>query len=373
MPRARLDVTFRQDLTVDEVGALWLALEETARPSFFLSWRWVGCWLRQTGLAPGLLVAHRDGKSVGLALLQSGAGAVFPHLPGRHLTSSGDSNFDSVFVEYNGFLAAPSDQAEVGLSFRDYLSPKSSGGDPPPRWSRIHLPGVSEEMLRLWSSGRFIVKTEASRPAPFVDLAELRRNRSNFLESRSANCRQQINRSKRLFQEQGPLQLEAATTLDQARAMFDELVLLHQRSWQARGKPGAFAIPFFKQFHRALLEGAWPTGQIELLRLRAGSSTVGCLYNFLYGGEIYAYQSGFQYDGDARHKPGLVTHAMAAERYLAAGHDRYLLLAGESRYKTSLATGADTLHWLVVRRIGFRAAAEEWVEMAGHKAVAASR
>ncbi len=115
------------------------------------------------------------------------------------------------------------------------------------------------------------------------------------------------------------------------------------------------------------MEEAWPQGQVDLLQLRAGSKIIGCLYNFVHDGAAYAYQSGFAYDEDARHKPGLVTHAMAAERYLSAGLGRYLLLAGESRYKTSLATAADTMHWLVVRRKGLRAAAGEWAEKAGRR------
>ncbi len=332
------DVSFRTGLTIDQVAALWRPLEEAARPSFFLSWSWVGCWLRQTGLPANLLLAHRNGNLVGLALLHAKRGGGF------HLTSSGKAAFDSIFVEYNGFLAAPCHLPEVSLAFQAFLAGR--------RWGSLHLPGVAEAMNGLRHSERFSV-TETIRPAPFVDLAELRRARRAYLESRSGNCRQQIRRSLRLFEGRGPVTLERASSLDEARQIFDQLKYLHQLSWRSRGRPGAFAVAFFERFHRALLDEAWPDNHIDLLRLRVGSTVVGCLYNFIEGGEVYAYQSGFTQDPDPRCKPGMVAHALAVEYYLGAGFDRYLLLAGDSRYKTSLSSGEDRLRWLVIRRAGW--------------------
>jgi CelD/BcsL family acetyltransferase involved in cellulose biosynthesis len=367
MSAPRFDVSFRTDITVEQLSALWTEIEESARPSLFLSWRWVGCWLRQTALTPNILLAHQGGGLAGLALLQPGRGAVFPHLQGRYLTASGIPDFDSVFIEYNGFLARPEDEACIGHAFQDFLSRSKPGTDALGGWSRLYFPGTRDGMRDLWTKDRFVVRRDASRSAPFIELGKLRENGGTYLDSRSSNCRQQIRRSMRLFETRGPLELDVASSLDEARDILDELKRLHQRSWRTRGKPGAFASPFFERFHRAFLEEAWPAGQIDLLRLRAGPHTIGCLYNFVHHGDAYAYQSGFAYEDDSRLKPGLAAHAMAAERYLAMGMNRYLLLAGDARYKTSLANGADTLHWLVVRRKGFQAAAEEWAERAGRK------
>ncbi len=331
------DVSFRTGLTIDQIGALWRPLEEAANPSFFLSWAWVGCWLRQTGLPPSLLLAHRNGTLVGLALLHANKGDL-------HLTSSGKADFDSIFVEYNGFLAAARHLPEVSLAFQAFLADR--------RWSKLHLPGVAGAGSGWGQSGRFAV-AETIRAAPFADLDELRRTKRAYLESRSSNFRQQVRRSLRLFEERGPVILERASSLDEARAIFDELKHLHQLSWQSRGRPGAFAVAFFERFHRALLEESWPANRIDLLRLRVGDTVTGCLYNFIQGGEVYAYQSGFIRESDPRCKPGLVAHVLAAEHYLAAGFNRYLLLAGDSRYKTSLSSGEDRLRWLVIRRAGW--------------------
>jgi CelD/BcsL family acetyltransferase involved in cellulose biosynthesis len=90
-----------------------------------------------------------------------------------------------------------------------------------------------------------------------------------------------------------------------------------------------------------------PAGEVDLLRITAGSSTVGYLYNFIHRGRVYAYQSGFDYAGAGAHeKPGLTCHRLAIEHYLSEGMDSYDFLAGEDRYKASLANTSTDLHWV---------------------------
>lgn len=358
--RDSVDVSFRTGLPLEEIAPLWRALEVSAQPSFFLTWYWVGCWLRESGLSPELLIARRHGQPVALALLQSGKTGLLR--PARHLTACGDTSLDSAFIEYNGFLAAAKDQSRAMHAFRAFLTGPGSE-----TWSSLHLPGVDAAMRALWPEDTFAVRIESEREAPYVDLTALRSAGQAYLASRSANCRQQIKRSLRLFGGEQNLRLETPKDLDGAYRFFGELKTLHQKSWQARGKPGAFAAPFFEKFHKALIKEAWPAGHIDLLRLKAGAETVGCLYNFLYDGQAYAYQSGFAEFDDPRCKPGLVTHSLAAQRYLDRGVKRYLLLAGESRYKTSLSTGTDRMEWLIVRRKGFRSAIEAFAERAKRK------
>jgi len=47
-------------------------------------------------------------------------------------------------------------------------------------------------------------------------------------------------------------------------------------------------------------------------------------------------------------KPGLACHLLAARFAAAVGLGRYELLAGDDRYKTSLAGAGTRLHWLEV-------------------------
>jgi hypothetical protein len=91
---------------------------------------------------------------------------------------------------------------------------------------------------------------------------------------------------------------------------------------------------------------------VELLRITAGTATVGVLLNFVFAGHVYAYQSGLAYRGDNRFKPGLICHAIAIVHSARVGRAGYHFMAGESRYKTSLANATEILTWVTLRRHG---------------------
>jgi CelD/BcsL family acetyltransferase involved in cellulose biosynthesis len=273
-------------------------------------------------------------------------------VPILHLTSFGDRQIDSPFIEYNGLLVEQDAAERVSRAMLDRLAalPRASRRDG--GWRLLSLPGIDQDLCRLLADSGLVVAERTRRPAPFVDLGSIRPLGTDFLATRSRNFRWQVRRSLRLFAEQGPVRLERAQTLDEAFVVFDQMKELHQRRWTERGQRGAFSSKFFERFHRRLIATAWADGKIDLLRLKVGDATVGCLYNFLHGGAVYAYQSGFHFTADARLKPGLVCHCLAIERYLATDLQRYLLLAGESDYKSSLASGFDLLDWVVVHRSG---------------------
>ena len=77
--------------------------------------------------------------------------------------------------------------------------------------------------------------------------------------------------------------------------MLDRMAELHQAVWEARGKPGSFSALFFCRFHYALIEVGIPRGEIALLKVLSGDTTIGFLYNFVWKGRMSAYQSGFAY------------------------------------------------------------------------------
>jgi CelD/BcsL family acetyltransferase involved in cellulose biosynthesis len=91
---------------------------------------------------------------------------------------------------------------------------------------------------------------------------------------------------------------------------------------------------------------------------------VGYLYNLRWRGWAYSYQSGFRYETGADCRPGLVCHLLAMRRYRDEGLTGYRFLAGDSRYKTSLATERDTLSWLVACRPDWGHRLEDWARAA---------
>jgi len=313
---------------VAALAALWRALEAEAGPiPPFRAWTWVGCLAEERFTDPWLVRAEAGGRVVGLALFNRRAGRFA-------LAESGERRLDAPFVEHNGPLLA----ADAGPEVAAALMRAAWGAGA----RRLVLSGV-EETLAAAAGG--VALRRQTRTAPFVDLARVRQA-GDPLAHLSANARGQIRRSLRRFAEAGEVVLTRAGTEAEALAWLDALIVLHQRSWQARGQPGAFADPFMRRFHRALVARALPRGEADLLRLAAGETVLGYLYNLRRDGHVCAYQSGFDPTAaDSHRKPGLVAHVLAIGRAAGEGARLYDFLAGEDRYKRSLATGSRDLVW----------------------------
>lgn len=324
----------------DTLEPLWRELEARADASFFLSWHWIGCWLSSIEERPLLLVARGGERVVGLALL--GCAVVRRHrglvrVPTLHLNQTGDETQDVVTTEYNDILADRELAPAVRRACLEHLLAvrRLEGGR---RVEAIAWRGAVEAgLLDLLADAGRPWRLVAEAPSSRVDLAALRASGLPFLRQVSPNTRHQIRRSLALYEERyGPLRLEVAATVDAALVFFHAAGTLHQARWEPRGKPGAFAYPFYIRFHERLINDGLPEGVVEMVRISAGDVPIGYLYNFLYRGRVYYYFSGFRYEADNRLKPGLVSHALCIERHLARGMDVYDFMAGDNRYKTSL-------------------------------------
>jgi hypothetical protein len=226
----------------------------------------------------------------------------------------------------------------------------------PPSWDELYLPGVDQAAFSDHDvPDGYRVRVTRTSPSPYVDLAKVRAA-GDYLSLLSSNTRSQIRRAGRRV---GACELQVAATVDDALAIYDELVTLHTASWQDRGEPGVFADPWFRQFHRRLIQQRFAHGEIQLLRLRGKDGTIGCLYNLVANGRVLFYQSGLATFEDAVIKPGYLCHAAAIAHCAAAGLEIYDFLGGSSRYKASLATDSTELVWLCVQRARLRFALED--------------
>jgi CelD/BcsL family acetyltransferase involved in cellulose biosynthesis len=304
----------------------WRALEADAEGGFFRGWGFLQCQLQHFD-APFLFAARVDGQDAALALLNRRGGRLF-------VGETGDERHDALFIEHNGLLLRRGSETVLAPCLA-WLS----------RRAPLVLGGADAAHVHAGRAAGWAV-VQARRFAPAVDLAALP---GPFLASLSANARSQINRSLRLF---GPdLKISRAESADTALAWLAALSALHTARWRARGEPGAFATPDAVRFHEMLIRAAYPLGQIDLLRISTGGVDIGYLYNFVHGGVVLNYQSGFVAAAMPHHKPGLVCHTLAIDQYRARGVRKYDLLAGSQRYKTTLAPGGgQELYWFTLYR-----------------------
>ncbi len=166
-----------------------------------------------------------------------------------------------------------------------------------------------------------------------------------------SSTRSQIKRAIKAYEaECGPLVVRPARTPDEARAFFAELLELHNIAWQARGKEGAFAFQEILDFHLRMVPRAIVGGDVQLLRISAGDTILGVLYNFVWRGRVSSYQSGFAFSERNKLKPGLVCHTLAVKHCMEAGLSTYDFLAGNHRYKAQLSTDQGLMRWVRFER-----------------------
>ncbi|MGI9450706.1 MAG: GNAT family N-acetyltransferase, partial [Geminicoccaceae bacterium] len=212
----------------------------------------------------------------------------------------------------------------------------------------------SQGLFRLGRPIRELAMAGSAR----VDLASLRQSGSAYLDGLKPSTARRIRRSMALYRERGNIEVTSAATIGQALSFFEAAGALHQERWTSKGHPGAFAYPFYVDFHRRLINRALPEGQVELIRVAARGEPIGYLYNFLFRGRVYYYFSGFRFEADNRLKPGLVCHSLCIERYLASGKEVYDFMGGEQRYKAELGAPGPRIVSYAVQRPNLLLAAE---------------
>jgi CelD/BcsL family acetyltransferase involved in cellulose biosynthesis len=347
MPERIIDVSLENLKSIAWLETSWKELEGRVTHSFFLSWLWIGTWLRHLpdGAQPHVLVARSSNKIVGLAIIcRRRAWSLGPHARARWLLNeTGDTRFDRLFIEYNNILAEQSDAViAAGL---DALTSHLRRSD------QLVLSGIDPELelAACRAAGRLGLVTEVKQAdaALWVDFAKVRQQGGNYRATLGRSTRQAVNRAMRLYAERGPVELLIMETTTEALAAFDLLSDFHRSRW---GRRGAFANPGFRPFHEELIARGVPTGAVRISRTLAGEQTIGVVYNFVHDGRVLNYQSGFLYESDGRLKPGLVSHVLAIEDSIARGERGYDFLAGGAGHKSRLANREHAMKWIAIGR-----------------------
>ncbi|UGY17334.1 GNAT family N-acetyltransferase [Bradyrhizobium septentrionale] len=347
MPEADTDVSLEALKSIAWLETAWKELEARVPHSFFLSWLWIGTWLRHIpdGTEPHVLVARSSGKIVGLAIIcRRRAWRLGPHARTRWLLNeTGDTRFDRLFIECNNILAEQPDTIiPAGL---DALTSRLRRSD------QLVLSGIDPdlELAACRAAGRagFVTEVKQADAALWVDFAKARQQGKDYRATLGRSTRQAVSRAIRLYAERGPLELRIMETTTEALAAFDLLSDFHRSRW---GRRGAFANPGFRPFHEELISRGVPTGAIRISRTLVGNQTIGVLYNFVHDGRVLNYQSGFLYESDSRIKPGLVSHVLAIEESIARGERGYDFLAGGAGHKSHLANREYAMKWIAMGR-----------------------
>ncbi|MEW6704316.1 MAG: GNAT family N-acetyltransferase [Pseudomonadota bacterium] len=326
----------------------WRELEARADGSFFTSWTWIGAWLRQLppSVKPQLLRVSSGGQTVGLALLTMRCARRLGFLTSRRLClhATGDARYDNITVEYNGVLADRNMSAAVRRHMVDHLVREVD------QWDEARFDALAQAPEEWQAAKEGLHLDIVQEPSFHIRLDKVRSQPGGYLALLGQKPRYNVRRSLRECEAFGEVSLDVARTPEQAMEFLERLKGLHAAYWNSRGLPGAFASAFDHAFHADLVRSGMPRGEIQLLHLRAGPQTIGCLYNFVHRGQVLNYQAGIDYALPSVTSPGLAAHALAVELNASLGHAVYDFMLGDQQYKRQLSTDQVTQYSLVARR-----------------------
>ena len=338
------------ELPPEQIALFWRTLEARSDATLFLTWHWMNAWIATLGAPPPLLIGEASGRPILLGFVvpfrRREAGLI--RADGLRLHSIGNWEQDCIAIEYNGFLvdrdwSGRAEQAAISwlLDQRDVARLRPN---------ELHITAMLDQYRETWTPPGTVIQIPNRKPSWRVDLAAIRASGRKYLETLSANARQQIRRSMRLYDDAGGLTATWASDVPTGFSFLDGLKDLHQHQWTARGERGGFASPFFEKFQRRLLADCLPNGTVEIVRINRGAEPIGYLYNLLWRGHVFAFLSGLLYEPDNRLKPGLVCHTLCIEHHLRTGKHTYDFMAGDFRYKRTLGQPGPEFIYLLIQK-----------------------
>ena len=330
-----------------ELSEDWITLEENAETSFFLSWTWISTWLRTYQPEVDVLKVYCDERLVALSLLSRSDFSQWKRFHSRrlHIHQTGEPAQDQIWTEYNGILACPEHEAAIYAILLPYLLEHY------PDWDELVIGAISKKVADQLEGSSYLKPLVLwQSPSYGVDLLELKAEFPDYLSSLSRNTRYQVRRSFKLYDAQGGLSLQFASNVDEALSFFKQAGPLHLEKWGAGQGESGYSNPAFIKFHENLIQAAFPSGQVDLIKVSCNTRVLGYLYNFLYRDQVYFYLSGLLSEADSKLKPGLCAHSLAIQHYMDQGYQFYDFMGGQDRYKASLGKEHEELFHIALQK-----------------------
>jgi hypothetical protein len=344
------------------VKEIWNELYKESKASYFQSWGWIENWidsLQNLKVQLILVVIYDDSNPVCTFFLgsQIKSRRKLLKIKSHYINATGIDYYDDICIEFNSILCKP----------KFYVSLQDICKIVPKEWDEIIIPALeSEKFSDIYRNGqdcKYNIIIDIDELAPYVNLEEVRKASGGYISLLGSRFRSYIRKSYRAYEKYGLINLIDAQDKKYAIEIYDELVKLHQKSWTAKGHPGAFSSEYFYNFHKQLITNRFSFGEVQLLKISSGSETLGCMYNFIYNGKVYFYQSGINYMLEKAAKPGLVCFCEAINYNAKLNHLIFDFMAGGFDYKQRLAKNMNRLVWVRIQKPLLKFKIEEKVKI----------
>lgn len=344
--------------SMDYISSIWRKIEaESQNHSIFQSWDWISCWLEISKKNVQPIIFKSNGKAVGICFIGFGQSfdlrifsfkTVFPF-------QTGNPAIDELCTEYNAILSLPEYIETVHLKLIDFLIKHKRLK----KYQRILLNNISEKNIEFYQKSALDndlnLKIFKTTPSAQINLEHLRQNNLPYDYHFSKSLKKDIRRSEKLYTEKyGSLTIERPDNATQAHNWFQELGKLHKKKFEAQKGSSFWDYPEIVRMQRAFLNRKFSSGVVEIVRLCAGTTPIGYLYNFVYRNVIYFYLSGFRFEDDNRLKPGLLSHNYLIQQHYNNDINIYDFMAGDQKYKYRMAQEGETQYHLYLDKKTFK-------------------
>ncbi|HUK88887.1 MAG TPA: GNAT family N-acetyltransferase [Blastocatellia bacterium] len=345
---------------LENLSGEWLALldrslvnEPTLTPAWLLTWWEVfgGAGGRQLNVA-----VFRDGpRLIGLAPLLCRKHMYRGRLPFQRieLLGTGEDTADEICSDYSNVVAERGAEEDVCRALVQALSRGQLG-----RWDELIVPmaagdqGFSGKLIQSFDSASFMTSAQIVNSSPYIPLPS---TWDEYLQTLSSDNRYYLNRSMRDFNNWagGEIEFKCASNPEELADGKRILMDLHSERWRGDGKPGVFTSSRFREFHDKVMPILLAEKALELAWLEVRGEPIAALYNIVWNGKVYSYQSGRKLTLPRGLRPGVVVHSYAIRQAIQMGRREYDFLAGESQFKRKLSLAARPLIQIRVARKSF--------------------
>ena len=321
-----------------EIGRAWRALEEQAECSFFLSWGWIGPWvaLAYTQTPIYLYTCTAGERTVGMAFFtrrQVTRRKGFIRATQLQLNEFNAPKFDMI-IEYNGILSLAGHERDSWAALSGALA--GSGL----QWDELAFRSLDAAQLGCAREALNSLREETDRSVPSwaVSLSTNSADEAVLLSAFKKKTRQQMRQTLRQFEGVGAVEMDVATSQEQAQQFFTEMGGFHSARWQSVGKDGSFANAHWVGFHRDVITAGGGRGEVQLIRVTCAGQPIGFVYGYLWRGHLFAQQTGFKPQASTALRSGYLGHFKAMQQFAARGARCYDFLPDQrSSYKRHLA------------------------------------
>ena len=356
MAPRELSVEVHEGQAWPQVAEIWAGLA-AASPytTFSISPEWTESWLEVFGpsLRVEILVFRHSGVPVGACLLVR---RNIPLGPFRvrcvYVNAAGEDDADSPVIEFNNLLCLRDWEQAVADALISQINRKP--------WDEIRLNGFCQgpPLDAIYKACSGLFPERIVRATFLVNLRKLRESGTAYESVLGAKHRKRLSQNLRAY---GETTVEVPQDSQAALKALRDLADLHTRSWQSRDQAGAFISAPFRAFHEGLIRRGIGAGQIQLARVQSALGPVGILYNMIYRGRVYFYQSGFFF-ANKKVSPGLVCLARTIRYCLERPQlEEFHLMAGGDHYKEPLSTERQELEWAVLLKPTLKNRAIRWL------------